>query len=41
MVALMQEDTRKKKEEGKTNLTIGFFVMKVHKIFCFTFRARY
>ncbi|KAK3699441.1 hypothetical protein QZH41_018607, partial [Actinostola sp. cb2023] len=29
MVALMQEDRRKDKDKGVTNLTIGFFVMKV------------
>ena len=33
MIALMQEDTRKSKEEGKENLTIGFFVMKVNENF--------
>ena len=29
MIALMQEDTRKEKERGVENLTIGYFVMKV------------
>ena len=29
MIALMQEDTRKEKERGIENLTIGYFVMKV------------
>lgn len=31
MVSLMQEDTRKEKERGVENLTIGYFVMKVIK----------
>ena len=31
MVSLMQEDTRKEKEKGVENLTIGYFVMKVIK----------
>lgn len=30
MISLMQEDTRKEKERGVENLTIGYFVMKVH-----------
>lgn len=29
MISLMQEDTRKAKEHGAENLTIGYFVMKV------------
>ena len=29
MISLMQEDTRKEKERGVENLTIGYFVMKV------------
>lgn len=29
MISLMQEDTRKEKEHGAENLTIGYFVMKV------------
>ena len=33
MIALMQEDTRKDKEEGRQNLTIGFFVMQVMIMF--------
>lgn len=31
MVSLMQEDTRKEKERGVENLTIGYFVMKVEE----------
>lgn len=29
MVALMQEDRRRDKDKGATNLTIGFYVMRV------------
>lgn len=31
MISLMQEDTRKEKERGVENLTIGYFVMKVEE----------
>ena len=32
MISLMQEDTRKEKERGVENLTIGYFVMKVRSL---------
>ena len=40
MISLMQEDTRKEKERGVENLTIGYFVMKVRvTVYCSSYVA--